>query len=114
MKLSVAEKIQIAGQAALVAGQQWINEREPELEILKSGVMYDLCGNAHVRFRDKRRRDYKEFKAAGYVSTCDVIEIPYRWKHRQEHGLQLVCAQAAKSALEALNVEGLKLWDYID
>ncbi|MEM2159409.1 MAG: hypothetical protein QXN55_00455 [Candidatus Nitrosotenuis sp.] len=115
MKLTVSEKIELAAQAAYAAGKTWIIEREPELEKLRSGVMYDLCGTAHVQFKDKRRKDYKEFKAAGYVSEFSgVIEIPYEWKSRQEHDLQLVCATAAKNALEALGVSGLRIWDYID
>jgi hypothetical protein len=78
--------------------------------------MLDMCGNAHVQFKDKRTAAYKAFVKADAVrrSGNAVVQIEHNYRYRQEHGLAYACAKAAKAKLEELGVTGLRIWDYID
>jgi hypothetical protein len=79
-----------------------------------TGTMLDLCGNAFLKFRDKRSALYKACKKHGFESF-GALDISYKLQGRQEHGLHVA---AMKAALEVLNQHGLGdqfiLRDYID
>lgn len=106
-------------EAAVAAGPKYaVYEAEvlTGVPIRKTGDLLDLCGNAHVQFKDKRSKIYKAFLRADFVrkSGNGVVEIQHDWVMRQEHGLQMACAQAAKKVLEEHGVTGLSIWQYID
>ena len=105
-------------EAANAAGDEWMAKAEPRYVVTDgssiSGVMLDVCGNAHVRFYDKRKKWFKEFDKAGFVSTADVLAIPHKFKYRQEYGLQMACAEAAANSLREQGVTGIRIWSYID
>ncbi len=114
------EMIARATQAANVAGAEWMANAKPKYEVIQHGkvidTMLDLCGNAHVQFKDKRSAFYKAFKKDGFVrqSGNAVVEIDHDYKFNQEHGLKMACANAAKASLEADGITGLRIWQYID
>ena len=126
MNKSITEMITAAIVAANTAGDTWIKTATVKFTVHQSDVlgnqgptighMLDLCGNAHVKFRDKRSSDYKQFKKAGQVRGTGngVVEISHKYRGRQEFGLQEACAQAAKNSLENGGVTGLTIWSYID
>lgn len=118
-----------ATNAANEAGEKWMAEAEargPKYAVMDAPLfgtpvdtgcrMLDLCGNAHVRFKDKRSSWFKAFKKVGAVRATEsgVVEIWHKWKPRQEHGLQMACAEAAMKVLTEAGVTGLRIWDYID
>jgi hypothetical protein len=79
-----------------------------------TGTMLDLCGNAFLKFRDKRSAFYKACKKHGFESL-GALDISYKLQGRQEHGLHVA---AMKGALEVLNQHGLGdqfiLREYLD
>lgn len=123
--MKVSEMVYHATIAANIAGDRWIANAAPKYEVYgvdfnglripgsNAGTMLDLCGNAHVQFKDKRTADYKQFVAAGAARNA-VVEIQHKYKHRQEIGLAIACAEAAKKTLEGFGVVGLRIWSYID
>jgi len=126
--LDVQKVMSEAIEAANIAGQEWMNAATPKFSVYNSdlitgapigapvGTMLDNCGNAHVRFRNKKSGWFKFFQRCGAIRNTEsgVIEIWHNWKSRQEYGLQVACATAAKKVLEDYGVTGLYVWDYID
>lgn len=116
------EIAQEALEAANAAGDAWMATATPKYEVKDSftgrshGTLLDLCGNAHVQFKDKRSKNYKMFVAADLVrkSGNGVLELPHKYRMRQEHGLMMACAQAAKAVLEKHGITDVRIWDYID
>ena len=114
--------VQEATEAANKAGAEWLAKAKPQFVPVDAFTghryepMLDLCGNAHVQFKDKRSKHYKMFMKEGLVrqSGNAVVEIAHDYKMRQEHGLALACAEAAKKVLESYGITGLRIWDYID
>jgi len=123
--------VQEATAAATAAGALWLAQaqaRGPKFQVREAdiltgapkgpvlGELLDLCGNAHVQFRDRRSKHYKAFVAAGLVRKTGngVVEINHGYRMRQEHGLMTACAEAAKAILEKHGVNGLRIWSYID
>lgn len=125
-KAEVDSLIQKATDAANKAGDIWMAEAKPKYSVHQSdlsgntgtcvGVLLDVCGNAHVKFRDKRTAFYKLFTKYGYIRHTGngVVEIRHKWIPRQEYGLKIACAQAVKKVLDDAGVTGLTIWDYID
>lgn len=114
------EIVQEAIEAANAAGDEWMTKAYPRYTVLDSnsipfGVMLDLCGNAHLVFSDRRSSAYKKFLKEGLVRNSGnyVIEIRHKHKHRQEHGLQLACIQAAKKVFIKYEIN-VTVWSYID
>jgi hypothetical protein len=126
--MSIYEMITLAIIAANEAGDKWIENAKPRYAFSsvdfdgnkipgqRSDIMLDVCGNAHVKFRDRRSAMYKAFKKAGHIRNTEsgVIEILHAYRPRQEYGLRVACATAAKAKLEELGVTGLQVWSYID
>lgn len=122
------ELVAVATKAANEAGDRWMAAAKPKYVVYQSDLtgrklpgateeyMLDVCGNAHVQFKDKRFAIYKNFVKAGCVRKTGnaVIEIQHKYRYRQEMGLQVACAEAAKAKLEELGVTGLRIWSYID
>lgn len=126
--MNLVELIEKATIAANEAGATWLKNARPTYAVYNAdlltgkplgrplGEMLDLCGNAHVKFSDKRTKHYREFLRAGYVRRTGngVVEIAHDWLGRQEYGLRLACATAAKKVLEESGVTGLRIWEYIN
>lgn len=119
--LNYQQLILAATRAADLAGERWLQDHaQPAYGVYEGnklvGTLLDVCGNAHVRFRDKRSRHFKKLRAAGLLRPTDsgVIEIWHRYRQRQEHGLLLACATAALSSLQAAGIDGLYVWEYVD
>ena len=114
--------VQEATVAANLAGDEWMEKAKPKYVPVNaiSGYRYppmlDLCGNAHVRFTDRRTKNYKDFVKAELVraSGNGVVEINHKYQFRQEHGLLLACAKAALAVMEANGISNLRIWDWID
>lgn len=121
--------VKLATEAATAAGDVWMATATTKYLVTEGDLftgkpvpgapvygMLDLCGNAHVQFKDKRSKIYKDFVKQGLVRSTGnaVVEIEHKWKRRQEHGLQMVCAKAAMAKLEEHGVTGLHIWSYID
>ena len=110
--------LQKATEAANLAGEEWMKNATPKYAVTDGsrvvGTMLDVCGNAHVRFYDKRKKWYKEFEKIGAISTVSVLSIPHKFKYRQEYGLQMACAEAAAKTLRECGVDGIRIWSYID
>lgn len=125
--MNITEIVQKATTAANAAGDEWIKNATPKYAVYIdaplfgsggtfSGTLLDSCGNAHVQFKDARSSFYKKFVKAGLVreSGNKVVEIHHKFKSRQEYGLALTCAEAAKKILENNGISGLVIWQYID
>lgn len=127
--LTPKELVTLATEAANEAGDKWMAAalaRGPKYSVHQGdllgnqgptvGYMLDVCGNGHVQFKDKRAGWYKQFVKAGCVrkSGNAVVEINHKYLYRQEMGLMVACADAAKAKLEELGVTGLHIWSYID
>lgn len=112
------EVLSKATEAANAAGDEWMKNAAPKYVVTDgssiSGIMLDVCGNAHVRFYDKRKKWFREFDKAGFVSTVDVLSIPHKFRYRQEYGLQMACAEAAANSLRDQGVDGIRIWSYVD
>lgn len=116
------EIAQEALEAANAAGDAWMAAAKPQFEVRDAftgrsqGTLLDLCGNAHVRFTDKRSKNYKAFVKANLVRQTGngVLELPHKYRMRQEHGLMMACAKAAKAVLEKHGITDVRIWDYID
>jgi hypothetical protein len=113
------EIAQEALEAANAAGDAWMSKATPAYVVTDGrgtsyGTLLDLCGNAHLQFKDRRSKNYKSFVKAGLVRGNSVIEIYHRYKHRQEHGLQVACAEAAKKVFEKHGITDVRIWSYID
>lgn len=113
-----------ATKAANIAGNTWIIEHSIPAFVVRDvftgkikGTMLDSCGNAHVVPSDKRSAFFKALKKFKILEdgrfSC-VLPIYHAWRHRQEHGLQLACAQAAVKVFNEHNIYAVKIWDYID
>lgn len=128
MTADIATLVTEATIAANMAGKAWMDNARPMYVVRNAdlvtgkpigpalGTMLDMCGNAHVQFSDRRAKVYKDFLKAGFVrgSGNGVVEIEHAYRGRQEHGLMMACAKAAKAKLEEHGVAGLRIWDYID
>ena len=116
------EIVQEAVAAANAAGDAWMASASPKFAVTDAftgrvqGTMLDLCGNAHLQFRDKRSRNYKQFVKEDLVrkSGNGVIELEHKYRYRQEHGLHMACVRAAKAVLEKHGITDVRIWDYID
>lgn len=114
--------VQEATVAANLAGDEWMQKATPKFTPVNaiSGYKYppmlDLCGNAYVRFIDKRKKSYKDFVKANLVRSSGngVVEIQHNYRFRQEHGLHVACAEAALAVLKANGVDGIRIWSWID
>jgi len=107
--------------AANKAGDEWMAKASPKYVVTDDagsnhGTLLDLCGNAHVQFRDKRSKNYKDCVKLDLVrkSGNGVFELEHKYRHRQEHGLAMACAEAAKKVLESHGITDLRIWSYID
>ena len=114
--------------AATRAGDEWMANASPMFTIHTAdavtgtstgpslGTMLDLCGNAHMKFKDKRSAWFKAFVKFGKVrgTSSGVIELDHKYSYRQEHGLKLACVEAARAVFTNAGVEGIIIWDYID
>jgi hypothetical protein len=119
---------QEALKAANAAGHEWMKNASPKYRVFNAdlftgepkgesiGEMLDLCGNAHLQFKDARTADYKAFLKAGLVRRTGnkVVEIPHMWKRRQEHGLQMACIAAEVKVFHKYGITNIRIWDYID
>lgn len=111
-----------ATEAANAAGDVWMNNAKPKFQPVDALTghryepMLDNCGNAHLQFSDKRSKNYKMFVTLGLVrkSGNGVIEINHKFRGRQEHGLHMACAEAAKKVFEKHGITDVRIWDYID
>jgi hypothetical protein len=116
------EILQEAREAANAAGDEWMAKASPKFAVTNAftgrleGTMLDLCGNAHLQFRDKRSKNYKQFVKAELVRQTGngVIELDHKYRYRQEHGLHMACVRAAKAVLEKHGITDVRIWDYID
>jgi hypothetical protein len=120
-EMLVTHGIRLATNAANEAGKEWLGKATPKFEVHDAytgksyGTMLDNCGNAHVCIKDKRTANYKLLKRLGYVRGSNgIIEINHNYRSRQEHGLLLVCAEAAKKVLTEAGFDNLVILDYID
>lgn len=122
-EMTYSDLVRKATEAANKAGQEWLAKAEARgaAWAVKQngqtvGTLFDVCGNAHVRFSDKRSKQYKEFVSLSLVRATGngVVEINHNYKPRQEYGLATACAEAAKKVLEEGGIEGLRIWEYID
>lgn len=118
--MDVATIFMNAQDAARKAGQKWLDEAEVKY-LVKSGdravgAMFDLCGNAHVQFSDKRSASFKSFKKAGLIrhTSSGCLELNHGFNGRQEHGLKMACCEAAVKVLKDAGVTDVRIWDYID
>lgn len=116
--MNVNDLILRATQAANTAGDEWMKNAKVRFAVMDGeqvvGQLLDVCGNAHVRFTDKRTKEYKAFKNAGHTSITNVLYIPHKYKHRQEYGLHMACIEAAIKVLREEGVTKLRVWSYID
>jgi len=75
--MNVNDLILRATQAANTAGDEWMKNAKVRFAVMDGeqvvGQLLDVCGNAHVRFTDKRTKEYKAFKNAGHTSITDVL-----------------------------------------
>ena len=115
------EIAQEALDAANKAGDLWMALASPKYVVTdgrgrSQGTMLDLCGNAHLQFKDKRSKNYKDFLKANLVrrSGNGVVELNYRYTHRQEYGLHMACVEAAKKVFEDNGIADVRIWSYID
>jgi len=124
-----AKAIEDANEAALKAGKEWMEAaiaRGPAYSVHNSdlfgnsdpnpvGYMLDMCGNAHVRVRDGRTKFAKYLKRVCKEKYTITVPIVNELKRRQEYGLMVAMAEAAKRVLEEdYLIKGLSLWTYID
>lgn len=119
--MNVQSIINEATNAANAAGKEWMDKATVAFLVKNEsgnvvGELLDLCGNAHVRFTDKRSAAFKEFKKAGAIRYTDngVVEINHNYIGRQEYGLKIACAEAAKSVLNKYGIDKIRVWSYID
>lgn len=102
------------------AGDAWLAAATPKFTVSQNGNdvgrLLDLCGNAHLQFKDARTSNYKEFVKAGLVRKTGnkVVEIQHKHKWRQEHGLQVACVEAAREVFKKHGVTDVRIWSYID
>jgi Asp-tRNA(Asn)/Glu-tRNA(Gln) amidotransferase A subunit family amidase len=119
--------VQEAINAANAAGEEWIKNAKPQFSVHNAdlfgnikgpslGTMLDICGNAHLQFKDGRSADYKTFVKAGLIRSNNnkVVEIYHRYKLRQEYGLQIACVEAEKKVFEQYGIMGVHVWSYVD
>lgn len=113
--------VQEALDAANKAGDFWMAAAAPKYVVSDSygrslGTMLDLCGNAHLQFKDKRSKNYKDFLKADLVrkSGNGVVELHHNYNHRQEYGLHMACVEAAKKVFEDNCITDVRIWSYID
>lgn len=108
-------------EAANKAGDEWVAktlgvtvEELPQIDY--RGKMLDLCGNAYIKFTDKRTKVYKEFKARGFVRGYEETTIDIWHKHsaNQAHGLAVKCANAMLAVFKAHGINCVSVYDYID
>ena len=110
--------------AANTAGEAWLAERLASgshfmvvdgFSKREVGRMLDLCGNAHLKFKDKRTKIYKQFAEAGHVDIAS-LSIPHKFQGRQEHGLHVACMRAALKSLTDNGVPPgtITVIDYVD
>ena len=126
--LDIQAMLTEATEAANAAGTKWLAEAKPKYAVFSTDLfgrrtspdtdyLLDLCGGAYLTFRDKRSSAYKAFKKAGEIRSeySATIDIDHKFRGRQEHGLAVVCMQAAKEVLERHGLSGqILLKDYID
>lgn len=120
------EIVEKAVEAANLAGDEWLANATTKYEFCNTDLqgnqigpgylVLDLCGNAHVQFRDKRSKDHRRFLKEGLLTRTDngVIDINHKHRSRQEFGLAEACAKAAMKVLEENGITGLRIWSYID
>lgn len=124
-----AKAIEDANEAAYEAGKAWLEAAMasgPAYSVHSADIfgncnpspidyMLDLCGNAHVRVRDGRSKFAKYLKRAYREKYNITVPIVNKLKYRQEHGLMVAMAEAAKKVLEEdYLIKGLSIWSYID
>lgn len=116
--------VNIANEAVIAAneaGDNWMAKASPKYVVTDDtgrnyGSLLDLCGNAHVQFRDKRSKIYKDCVKLDLVrkSGNGVFELEHKYRHRQEYGLMMACAEAAKKVLESHGITEVRIWSYVD
>lgn len=114
--------------AANIAGDEWMKNAKPRFSIHNSdilthenigaelGTMLDLCGNAHLKFNDRRSAWFKVFTKFGKITETDssIIYFNYKYSSRQEYGLKVECVNAAKRVFEQFGITGIRVLDYVD
>jgi hypothetical protein len=113
-------------QAASDAANKWLSEAKPRFEVYSadlagnrlgpSSYLLDNCGGAYIYFKDKRKRAFKQFKAAGFLKKTfsETLSLHYTGWQRQEHGLHVAACRAALQVFTNHGIQGLALRDYID
>jgi len=123
----ISEIMREAVKAADEAGRAWLtnalDRRTPTaFDVIDSstgkrvGTLLDNCGSAYLKFKDRRRKEYRAFKAAGFIlnDRTGTISIDYFYHRRHEHSLHVCCLSAALVSLQENGITGLSLVDYID
>lgn len=119
-----------ANEAAQKGAQIWLDvarSKGPEYQVGQAdlltgemigepiGYLLDLCGNAYLKFRDRRSLNFRAFNKIGQADREGIVNVNYKLQGRQEHGLHIA---AHRAALEVFNKYGigseLQLKEYQD
>lgn len=113
-KETVRQAFRDADDAASAAAINWINEALNQDRTLSPCMMLDLCGNAYLSFPDRRAKVFKLAKELGIAHSHGSVNINYRFKERQEHGLHVAAIKAAYEVLTNQYGYTVIRRDYID
>jgi hypothetical protein len=78
------------------------------------GTMLDVCGNAWIRFTDKRDNFYKYVKRVSRDNYHNSVPLLYKHAARQEMGLHEAAIRAAMDVLKSRGIKNIQFYSYID
>jgi hypothetical protein len=101
--------------AATAEAIAWMNQADPTGIKRKNYQMLDLCGNAYIRFKDKRSVHYKAFKKLGLLSASGTaLYLHHSYESSQAHGLHVAAYKAGLAVLKSNGITDIQVHDYID